>query len=57
LFVWAITAFLWEGSSWNNNRNYVKNKNKEGLKLNDKVDGKTTYYVPVDKSNNCIKFS
>jgi cytochrome c oxidase subunit IV len=57
LFVWAITAFLWEGSSWNNNRNYVKNKNKEGLKINDKVDGKTTYYVPVDKLNNCLRFS
>jgi cytochrome c oxidase subunit IV len=29
LFIWAITAFLWEGKSWNNNQNYVNDKNKE----------------------------
>jgi cytochrome c oxidase subunit 4 len=29
LFIWAIIAFLWEGSSWRANQNYVDDKNKE----------------------------
>jgi cytochrome c oxidase subunit IV len=57
LFVWAITAFLWEGSSWNNNKNYVKNKNNEGIKESKKSEGKTTYLIPVDQLNKNIRVS
>ena len=32
LFVWAITAFLWEGDSWRTNQNYVNDKNEESAK-------------------------
>jgi cytochrome c oxidase subunit 4 len=48
IFVWAIIAFLWEGSSWNNNRNYVKSKNKEGIEKVEKSN-KTTFINPKNK--------
>jgi len=56
LFVWAITAFLWEGSSWNNNQNYVDDKNKED-KVETKKDGeKTTMMLPAQELNNTISY-
>ncbi len=48
IFVWAIIAFLWEGSSWNNNRNYVKTKNKEGIEKVEKSN-KTTFNKPINE--------
>jgi len=48
IFVWAIIAFLWEGSSWNNNRNYVKTKNKEGIEKVEKSN-KTTFNKPFNE--------
>jgi cytochrome c oxidase subunit 4 len=53
LFIWAITAFLWEGSSWNNNKNYVNDKNIESI---NKKEGKTTMIVPVEELNNVISY-
>ena len=47
LFIWAITAFLWEGKSWNNNQNYVNDKNKESQK--EVKDKKTSMIQPVEK--------
>jgi len=46
LFIWAITAFLWEGKSWNNNQNYVNDKNKESQK--EPKDKKTSLIQPKE---------
>lgn len=56
LFVWAITAFLWEGSSWNNNQNYVDDKNKESKTETKKEEGKNTMIVPAQELNNSISY-
>ncbi len=53
LFIWAITAFLWEGKAWNNNQNYVNDKNKED-KQEVKVEGKTTLIKSADEIENSI---
>ena len=54
LFIWAITAFLWEGSSWNHNKNYVKNKNNEGKII--KTQEKTTSIYNNDNRKDYIVF-
>lgn len=54
LFIWAITAFLWEGKSWNNNQNYVDDKNKEGL--NETKDKKTSMIQPKELLSNEISY-
>jgi len=46
LFIWAITAFLWEGKSWNNNQNYVNDKNKEAQK--EVKEKKTSMVLPKE---------
>ena len=56
LFVWAITAFLWEGSSWNDYQNYVDDKNKESKTETKKEEGKTSMIVPAQELNNSISY-
>jgi cytochrome c oxidase subunit 4 len=55
IFIWAITAFLWEGKSWNNNQNYVNDKNKEGLK--EVKENKTSMIQTKDQMNDFLSFS
>jgi cytochrome c oxidase subunit IV len=54
LFIWAITAFLWEGKSWNNNQNYVNDKNKESQK--EPKDKKTSLIQPKEYISTEINF-
>lgn len=54
LFIWAITAFLWEGKSWNNNQNYVNDKNKESQK--EPKDKKTSLIQPKEYISTEISF-
>lgn len=54
LFIWAITAFLWEGKSWNNNQNYVNDKNKESQK--ETKDKKTSLIQPKEYISTEINF-
>ena len=55
LFIWAITAFLWEGKSWNNNQNYVNDKNKEGVK--EVKENKTSMIQTKDQMKTVLSFS
>ena len=55
LFIWAITAFLWEGSSWNSNKNYVNDKNEE-KKVETKAEGKTTMIQSSEQIEGNISF-
>ena len=54
LFIWAITAFLWEGKSWNNNQNYVNDKNKESQQ--EPKDKKTSLIQPKEYISTEINF-
>jgi cytochrome c oxidase subunit 4 len=54
IFVWAITAFLWEGKSWNNRQNYVIEKNKAVKK--EVKDNKTSMIQPKQELSNEIRF-
>jgi cytochrome c oxidase subunit IV len=54
LFIWAITAFLWEGKSWNNYQNYINVKNKEGQKQ--PKDEKTSMIQPKEFISKEINF-
>ena len=55
LFIWAITAFLWEGKAWNNSKNYINDKNNEN-KIDVKQEGKSTMIQPSDKINDAISY-
>jgi cytochrome c oxidase subunit 4 len=54
LFIWAITAFLWEGKSWNNYQNYINKKNIEGQKVS--KDNKTSMIQPKEFISKEINF-
>lgn len=50
LFIWAIIAFLWEGSSWRANQNYVDDKNKEAVTTDTNPSGeKETMLIRDEK--------
>jgi cytochrome c oxidase subunit IV len=55
LFIWAITAFLWEGKSWNNNQNYVNEKNKD-VKKEVVKENKTSMIQPKQELSSEIRF-
>jgi len=38
LLVWAVIAFFWEGSYWNNSRNGIQERNEEPIEIQQKVD-------------------
>lgn len=63
LFVWAITAFLWEGDSWRANQNYVDDKDTEDVKANGKTsdedkkdDGQGSIIKDADEISTEVSF-
>ena len=48
LLVWAIIAFLWEGSDWNHRRTLIKEKN-ELKATQDALETGMIYHIPTEE--------
>lgn len=55
LFIWAITAFLWEGKAWNNSKNYIKDRNSVD-KIEIKQEGKSTMIQIPNTINEVLSY-
>ncbi|AFC24239.1 cytochrome C oxidase subunit IV family protein [Saprospira grandis] len=57
LFIWAIIAFLWEGSAWFNNQEYVNKKNQEQVNpKGEATEGATGMLMDAQDAPKSVRF-